>query len=249
VPGERAEEQQLVADALQIESITGVDLELPIAGPGGRSYAFVIDWHIRLLLALAWYVVGTLLFFGGLAVVDAGSAAFTRYLFAVVLPASAVYFLYHPVLEIAMHGRTPGKRMAGVRIVTQTGEVPGIGAILIRNVLRIVDSLPALYVVGLVATLLTDQSVRIGDMAAGTLLVYDEDQEKDAFAQVNSAAVAAIGLENLQLLDDLLARWPDLDPVTRHDLGRKMLQRLGRDAPPTDDAVLETLRGIRHPAD
>lgn len=237
-----------MADALQIESITGVDLELPIAGPGGRSYAFVIDWHIRLLLALAWYVVGTLLFFGGLAAVDAGSAGFTRYLFAVVLPASAVYFLYHPVLEIAMQGRTPGKRMAGVRIVTQTGEVPGIGAILIRNVLRIVDSLPALYVVGLVATLLTDQSVRIGDMAAGTLLVYDEDQEKDAFAQVNSAAVAAIGLENLQLLDDLLARWPDLDAATRHDLGRKMLQRLGRDAPPTEDAVLEMLRGIRHPA-
>lgn len=237
-----------MADALQIESITGVDLELPIAGPGGRSYAFVIDWHIRLLLALAWYVVGTLLFFGGLSVVDAESSAFTGYLFAVVLPASALYFLYHPVLEIAMHGRTPGKRMAGVRIVTQTGEVPGIGAIIIRNVLRIVDSLPALYVVGLMATLLTDQSVRIGDMAAGTLLVYDEDHEKDAFAQVNSAAVAAIGLENLQLLDDLLARWPDLEPATRDALGRKMLQRLGREAPSTEAAVLDTLRGIRYPS-
>ena len=50
-----------MADTLRIASITGVDLEFRIAGPGGRSYAFVIDWHIRVVLMLAWYVIGMLL--------------------------------------------------------------------------------------------------------------------------------------------------------------------------------------------
>ena len=44
-------------DSLRIESITGVDVELPLAGPGGRSYAFIIDWHIRLLIALFWMLI------------------------------------------------------------------------------------------------------------------------------------------------------------------------------------------------
>ena len=62
-----------------------------------------------------------------------------------------MYFLYHFALEIAMHGRTPGKRMAGIHIVTREGGSPGAGALLTRNVFRLVDSLPLLYGVGLVS--------------------------------------------------------------------------------------------------
>src|SRR6202008_2402288 len=91
----------------------------------------------------------------------------------VVTPAAATYFLYHIGLEIAMHGRTPGKRMAGVHIVARDGGSPSIGALLTRNVFRLVDSLPLFYGVGLIATLVTRDHVRIGDMAAGTLLAYE----------------------------------------------------------------------------
>jgi uncharacterized RDD family membrane protein YckC len=231
-------------DALQIESITGVDLNLKIAGPGGRSYAFVIDWHIRLLLALAWFVVGTVVYTGGLTLLSSEDSAFSGYAFAAILPAAMIYFLYHPVVEIVMAGRTPGKRMAGIRIVTQTGEVPGAGALLIRNVLRLVDSLPGFYAIGLVATILTDQSVRIGDMAAGTLLVYDEDTSDDAFEAVSADAMDSIGLENLQLARELVDRWPDLDPGTRLELGQKFLARLDEDVPETEDVVLLNLRRL-----
>jgi uncharacterized RDD family membrane protein YckC len=51
---------------VRIPSVTGVDVELKIAGPGGRSYAFVIDWHIRFLAAVAWFLGGTLAYAGGL---------------------------------------------------------------------------------------------------------------------------------------------------------------------------------------
>ena len=51
----------IAADRLRIDSITGVPIELPIAGPGGRSFAFIIDWHIRVLIAAAWMFPMTLL--------------------------------------------------------------------------------------------------------------------------------------------------------------------------------------------
>lgn len=236
-----------MSDVLQIESITGVDLHLPIAGPGGRSYAFIIDWHIRLLLGLAWFVVGSFLYSGSLSLVDTSDASFAGYVLVVLLPATAVYFLYHPVLEIVMHGRTPGKRMAGVRIVNQAGEVPSVGALLVRNVLRIIDSLPGVYAIGLLATIVTEQSVRIGDMAAGTLLVYDEESGVRSFDDVSHEAVAAIGLDNLELVEELLDRWNELDVATRLELGRKLLIRVGREAPAEEGAVLEALRQLKDP--
>ena len=46
------------ASVLIVDSVTGVEVELPMAGPGARAFAFVIDWHIRAILAIAWYVIG-----------------------------------------------------------------------------------------------------------------------------------------------------------------------------------------------
>ena len=236
-------------DALKIQSITGVDVEIRIAGPGGRSYAFVVDWHIRLLLALTWFILGTVLLTGGLTFADdLDNATSTGFVFAVVLPATALFFLYHPVLEIVMQGRTPGKRIAGIRIVTLSGDVPGVGAILIRNILRLVDSLPGVYAVGLAATVLTPRSVRIGDMAAGTLLVYEEDTRQDVFSQVNSDAIAKVGLENLQLIRELIERWPELEVDVRIELGRNMLRRFEGDVPGRipdhEENVLDALRSL-----
>ena len=54
------------SEHIRIESITGVDVDLEIAGVGSRSYAFLVDWHIRLILAFAWYLVATMAFAGGI---------------------------------------------------------------------------------------------------------------------------------------------------------------------------------------
>ena len=231
--------------ALQIQSITGVDVEMRIAGPGGRSYAFVIDWHIRVLLVLAWYILGALLLSGSLIVTEGLDGALSPgFLFVVVIPSAALFFFYHPILEIVMQGRTPGKRIAGIRIVTQSGDVPGVGAILIRNVLRLVDSLPGVYVVGLTAAILTDQSVRIGDMAAGTLLVYEDSDQKNVFSQVSRDAIARIGLDNLELTQELIERWPELAAETRFELGSNLLKRLDVEVPADEDAVLSALHSL-----
>jgi uncharacterized RDD family membrane protein YckC len=213
---------------LEISSATGVDVQLNIAGPGARSYAFVIDWHIRLLLALAWFAGVSAVVFGSLNFADNESANYNSYMFLVIIPSFAIYFLYHPVLEIAMRGRTPGKRIAGVRIVTEDAQMPGLMAHLIRNVLRILDSMPVGYVIGLVSTLLTEKSVRIGDIAAGTVLVYDLDDRdiRTVKPDINPAAISRYGLAKAELGQELLDRWDELDSRERIRLTEKLLAQL-----------------------
>ena len=157
-------------EQLRVTGLTGVELSLPIAGPGSRSYAFIIDWHIRVLLALAWFGIGWLV----LKLISSKISAHLRLEllgWTASLPAALIFVLYHPLLENLMRGRTPGKRIAGVRLVTRKGGLPSVGAILMRNVFRLLDSIPMFYFVGLAACVFTTDRVRIGDLAAGTVLI------------------------------------------------------------------------------
>jgi uncharacterized RDD family membrane protein YckC len=213
-------------DRITVRSVTGVDLSLSIAGPGTRSYAFVIDWHIRLLLAGAWLLVVYYVFNFALTLKTRGA------LFA-MLPAAIIYFLYHPILEIAMQGQTPGKRMAGVRIAQRDGGPPSIAALLIRNVFRLIDSLPATYLIGLTTCFLTAHRVRIGDMAAGTLLVLDGAGAEKSLLRIESlAAHSQLHLDALELVDQVLERWNSLERESRCKIARSLLQRLDAAADP-----------------
>jgi uncharacterized RDD family membrane protein YckC len=204
-------------EQLRIAGLTGVDIKLNIAGPGSRSFAFIIDWHIRLLCALGWLLV-CLIFIRNLF----GSKAIA---YVVAAPALVIYFLYHPILE-TFSRTTPGKRMAGVRIVTRQGGTPSVGAMLVRNLFRLVDSLPTLYLVGLLSCMLSEQRVRVGDMAAGTLLVVedvDAEQSLRTFgAQLSATALPA---HLIELVNDLMHRWPWLDTTARDRIARLVLAR------------------------
>jgi uncharacterized RDD family membrane protein YckC len=214
-------------DRITVRSVTGIDLTLSIAGPGSRSYAFVIDWHIRLLLAGAWLLVVYYVFNIALTLRSQGAIV-------AVLPAVIIYFLYHPILEIAMQGRTPGKRMAGVRIAQRDGGPPSVGALLIRNVFRLVDSLPATYLIGLSACFLTAHRVRIGDMAAGTLLVLDGAAAEKSLLRIESlAAHSHLNLNTLELVDQVLERWNSLEHASRGNIARSLLRQLDSAADPS----------------
>lgn len=213
----------MASPQITLQTVTGVDVELTIAGPGSRSYAFIVDWHIRLLAALAWVFVGQLIYTGGAMVLpDSPGPA---YFLWVWLPTLVIYFFYHPVLEIAMRGRTPGKRIAGVRLVTREGDIPGAGALLLRNVFRLLDSLPFMYLVGLTTVVMTEHHVRVGDIAAGTLLVMDHDSSATSFV---STAATGSGLtpQAADLIQELLDRWPALDDHNRAAIARTLLARV-----------------------
>jgi len=215
-----------MSSGLSVDSVTGIDVSLPVAGPGARAFAFLVDWHIRVILALAWFVVAALVYNAQLSLAPPpGNDA--RWFGAVLAPALAIYLLYHFVVELAMHGRTPGKRTAGVRIVTRQGGAPSAGALLARNAFRVLDSLPLFYGVGLIAVIMTREHVRIGDMAAGTLLVYEDAAARAPAALAVANSAAALDAVGAEVVAELLERWPTLTPQSRERLAHQALARYG----------------------
>ncbi|MGH8582672.1 MAG: RDD family protein, partial [Gammaproteobacteria bacterium] len=201
--------------------------DLPVAGLGARSYAFVIDWHIRIALLLAWFLFVIAL---GLDIASGWSevwAGVPDLGLLVLAPPLALYFLYHPVLEVLYRGSTPGKRLAGVRIVASDGQDASTGALVIRNVFRLVDSLPGFYLVGIITVLMTRQQLRIGDLAAGTLLVYESGLSSLAFAALGEAQSDLKSWEARETALALLERWGSLDKTTRRSLATALLRKRG----------------------
>lgn len=215
---------------IRVSSLAGVAIDLPVAGPGARAYAFTIDIHIRALLAAAWAIVvlgigwGWSRLSGGAGGLAEGWAFWVAY-----FPALLIYLLYHPVLEFAMKGMTPGKRFAGVRLVTEQGGVPGAVPILVRNLFRLIDSLPSAYAVGFITTLVTRNNVRFGDLAAGTVLVYFEKQDaRDLLAAESLSRSERLTPGQAAIVQDLLERWKQLDVETRLQLARRVLETTGQ---------------------
>jgi uncharacterized membrane protein SpoIIM required for sporulation/uncharacterized RDD family membrane protein YckC len=171
-PARVADRDLAAPPAIRVPSATGVDARIVLAGPGARAIAFVLDFLIRAGLAVVWLLAAALLILDDLDF-DVPPELETLWTLAGAVPATAIYFLYHLVLEPAMSGRTPGKRMIGLRVLTPEGVVPGIGALLTRNVFRLVDSLPVFYVVGLVFVMFGRRHARLGDLAAGTVLAVE----------------------------------------------------------------------------
>ena len=160
------------APVLNVASATGVDARLVLAGPGARSLAFVLDWMIRSALAAIYLLLASKILLGNFSF-DIGPDEDSVWYLAGAMPATAIYFLYHLILEPLMAGRTPGKRLAGLRVLTPEGQVPTVGALIIRNIFRIIDSMPLFYVVGLLFVFFGRQHLRLGDLAAGTVLAID----------------------------------------------------------------------------
>lgn len=227
---------------ITITSAGGVEVRLDLVALGGRSYAFVMDWHIRFLIAATYYLAGTYFFAGGFHFSLKGlvNADTTIYYFTVVLPALLIYFLYHPVLETLMNGHTPGKRTAGIRIVAKDGRSASAGALLLRNVFRLIDSLPIFYVLGIIVCLLNRQHLRIGDMAAGTVLVYEEKASKKRLNLImDHEAVHGLSTQQRELIAELLERWQQLDTKKRRQLARDLLTRFGMPVPNGRRQVLD----------
>lgn len=143
-----------------IETPEGVELRLRVTGPVARSLAWIIDLLVRGIL----YMVLSILF-----------SVFGKFGWGLMLVAMFLIEWFYPVLfEIFRHGATPGKKAMGLRVVNDDGTPVGWSASLIRNLLRYVDFLPLFYGFGLISMLLHPDFKRLGDIAAGTRVVYQD---------------------------------------------------------------------------
>ena len=224
-------------ETIRVTSAGGVELDYEVAGLGGRSFAFIIDWHIRFILALAWFLPLNFLIFNSMdssviaELIDDSQTKAMLFVFLVMLPTFVIYFLYHPILELMMSGRTPGKRMAGVRVIGKDGSAASAGAILVRNVFRLLDSFPGgLYFLGIMVAMFNKKNLRLGDLAAGTVLIYEEKTDKRGIeVLIAGEQSSSLPTRQRELAIELSERWTQLDSDTRVALAEKLLTRLGYD--------------------
>jgi len=144
-----------------VETPEGCRIELRVAGPVSRARAWLLDFAIRLV---AYFVAAqVLVVLGGM-----GFGVMLILLFA-------LEWLYPTIFEARFNGATPGKRACRLAVLRDDGTPVDWGAAFIRNTLRVVDFLPLFYGVGILSMFLTRDGKRLGDLAAGTVVVYCDE--------------------------------------------------------------------------
>lgn len=218
--------------ALERETPEGIALELRPAGVPVRVAAFLIDLSIRgallVVAAIGMQLLG-----------DAGVGIF-------LLTAFMVEWLYPVVFELGRHGATPGKRALALKVVMDTGLPVTPGASLARNLLRVADFMPLVYGFGLVCMLLRTDFRRLGDIAAGTLVVHRSPRPaRGELPQVQPRPPAiALGPREQAVLVMLAARAPTLTGERLHELAALAAPAAGEDAQPGSEALTDKVLGV-----
>ncbi|GAD64162.1 RDD family protein [Aquipseudomonas alcaligenes] len=216
----------------QVETPEGIDLILRPAGLLPRALAFGIDLLIRGAILLgAFFILAILGQFGmGLGTI--------------------LYFLinwWYPVLfEVLYQGRTPGKKAMGLRVIHDDGTPVGWAASLTRNLLRAVDMLPFAYCVGAVSSLSHPSFKRLGDLAAGTLVVYrDEPPKRPQLPEADAErAPFSLSLVEQRALLDFAERSADLSAARRAELAGILAEPLESLPEQTEKRLHGIARGL-----
>ena len=219
--------------------------QLHLAGIGTRFIAYLIDKLIQMGLVLGLTIITVLLLIltGKLASVGEFLDRLRDSLgWWLVAPTVAAYELvtkgYFILFEYLWNGSTPGKRSQEIRVIRKDGRPISFLAAVIRNILRAVDILGEIYPLGLVVMFIDSRNRRLGDLAAGTLVVREAEpkpseictppEESDAVdAEIRNVALG-LTMEDYDLVRKFLARRDSLDADYRRDLARQILERVSR---------------------
>lgn len=205
-----------------------VSFSYEVAGIGSRFLALLVD-----------HVIESLAFLG--LILTADSLGWLRHKYVawfILASVGLANILYFIVFESIWDGQTPGKRLMRLRVVRDGGYGLTVFESILRNLLRAIDFLPIFYAAGLLAMFISPQSRRLGDFAAGTLVVKDQPApppELDRLAR--SSALAAlppeigVGLrgrlelfapEELRIMREYIRRRAGLTPEARRGLLDKL---------------------------
>ncbi len=209
-------------DAISTQTPEGLVIEITLAGVGSRFAAAIIDTAIQFGVVLAILL--------GVSIIGNEVGAAIGFL------ASFVWFFgYDVVFETRASGRTIGKRATGLRVVKADGRPVDFRSSAIRNLLRLIDALPGLYLVGIITVFVSKNNQRLGDLAAGTVVMrerkgevktepfraeqfYDDDLETWDVSRVTATDVAAVR--------QFLERRHGLERVARERLAKDLARRL-----------------------
>lgn len=155
----------LLSTTLYVETPEGTTIDIQPAGLFVRGKAFLIDELFRWIIIIAGWQIGS--YFG-----TAGIGVSLVIMFF-------TYWLYGVCFDVLNNGVSPGKRRQNLRVVHDDGTPIRLPASMVRNLLLCVDILPYTYLVAIVSLLVTERFQRVGDLAAGTMVVYQVDKAAD----------------------------------------------------------------------
>ncbi len=196
----------LLDTQVYLETPEGIDLPLRPAGLPVRFLAFAIDALIRsvilILTGIAWLYMGKL---------GAGLASISTFL---------LLWWYMVFFEVLNQGRSPGKQLLGLQVIHSDGTPVGWPASLTRNLLRFVDLLPFAYCLGILSMLNSSRFQRLGDLAAGTLVVYQaRAPQRGALPEVPARpASVLLTLDEQRALLDFAERHQQLSSQRQEEL-------------------------------
>ena len=196
------------------------------AGPAVRAWAWAIDFSIWLVAVallswlLSWSKLGNGLLYVAMFI---------------------TYWGYPIICEVYFDGRTIGKRVVGIEVLRSDGLPVGWRESTLRNLLLVADFLPIFYATGLVCMLFDVQFRRLGDLVAGTQVVYhDKPQKRPVAPDVPAIALPfPLSADQQRILTGLFEREKRLPLERLHELGTLAEALTGCE----DEASLERLRG------
>jgi uncharacterized RDD family membrane protein YckC len=240
---------EMNSDQLNIDTPELVEIEMPLAGIGSRFIALLVD----MLIWCAGFLVLVIL----IAVFVPENKALSEIpeQWAVALVIFIIFLLfwgYFTLFEAFWNGRTPGKRVARIRVIQRSGRAIGLFESMARNLVRYIDMQPfPFYAVGVIAIFVTRQHQRLGDLAAGTLVVRDRAFEEPAWGDsgartftaqsfvpsapvpephmahtLSATGIAKLSSTDLEVLEGFFARRLDMSLPTRQALAERIAQAI-----------------------
>lgn len=250
----------LSEETLDIQTPENVAFGYQVAGIGSRFLASLLDTLLIGLLQIIVIVVATL----AINALEEFTAALSTWIIAIFSLILAIFYWgYYVFFEMLWNGQSPGKRWVGLRVIRTDGTPITLSEALIRNLVRIVDFLPAMYGIGIISMFIDKQSRRLGDLAAGTLVVQDraaisiQSLSVKRMVNLRMQGLTSVSLESfpierltndeLSLIEDFLLRRDQL--THRNQLAIQILntlhQRLGLPQPAVNKLEAEdTLAAI-----
>jgi uncharacterized RDD family membrane protein YckC len=217
--------------SISVRTPESIAFSYELAGLGSRFLALAIDmlWQIGTLMLISWA-----LFAAATHVPDRARASVTISgsiaVAIVVAVLFVVFFGYFIAFEAFWNGQTPGKKLLGIRVVRDGGYPLDLAGSFIRNLIRIGELVAGFYAISAVVTLLSPENKRLGDLAAGTIVVRDARAQSLAAIRENAAAdsrrIALLNGDEHALVARFIARRADIAPQHRRALAAQIADRL-----------------------
>ena len=215
-------------DPYLVSTPENVELRYTVAGLATRFFAALIDTIILAFLSVFILFAGLIFVAAGS---EFGSTASLAILAVTLLLLFALVFGYYIFFETVWRGQTPGKRALHLRVMRDDGLPLNFTASVIRNLIRFFDLLPGTYGFGVVAMFINKRWKRLGDMAAGTVVIRDDVPQAPPRLQVSAtpqSRIEAAGMRQplsdreYELIREYLVRHRTLAPAARGRVGTRL---------------------------